>query len=147
MKMNFTKREQINKTTFLLLGMMFLGFASARAQVDTAGQIHPTKTNSIHQQPQAPTPTQSNPQTPTQAYPASPQSMPMDTLKKNHGIGTTHPADPNTAAPTKLTEAQIKILVGKDMPVGRDVHGHQLYKDSTRMIYYVADGGTKVYVK
>ena len=144
--MQSRERDYIRKATLLLIGMMFLGFASAVAQVDTAGQVHP-KQNTIHQPPQPATPTRSNPQAPTQEYPATPQSMPMDTLKKNHPVGKTAPVDPNTTIQNKLTEAQIKILVGKDLPVGRDVHGHQLYKDSTRMIYYVSDGGTKIYVR
>lgn len=135
----------MNKATLLLIGMILLGFASAFAQVDTAGQAHPAKPRTIQQPPQLPAPTQSNPQTGKQAYPATPQSMPMDTLKKNHPASRTSPADPGT--PNKLTEAQIRILVGKDTPVGTDSRGRQLYKDSTRMIYYVSEGGTKVYVK
>lgn len=145
MEIQLRAREDIRKSTLLLFGMIFLGFASAIAQVDTTAQVHRSKPNTIHQ-PSSPLTTGSNPQTSPQAYPATPQSVPMDTLKKNHWL-IRKSEDPDAHVPYKLTDAQKRILVGSDVPVGSDNQGHQLYKDSGRMIYYVSDGGTKVYVK
>ena len=147
MERTLRKNERECRRISLVIGMVLLGFVSAFAQMDTSAQAYPYKANNIHQVPQLPTSNQISPQTGAPAYPATPESIPMDTVKKNHLLAKFRLSDPTPASTYKLTEAQIKILVGKDTPVGRDAHGHQLYKDSGRMIYYVGDGGTKVYVR
>jgi hypothetical protein len=53
----------------------------------------------------------------------------------------------NPPAQGKLTQDQIKKIVGNDKSAGTDAVGHDLYMDSQGRKYYVSDDGTKVYVK
>lgn len=83
------------------------------------------------------------------AVPATPETMPMDTLhnkKKIEPSGTINAPASYPASP-KLTESQMKAVVGKDEPAGTDSLGRKLYKGSDGRKYYVNDEGAKVFVK
>ena len=100
-------------------------------------------------------PTQQNQYPPAQTNPTSPKTMPMDTPPGARGkvspMDTTGKSGNYTKEVTpsksKLTQDQVKKIVGNDKPAGKDSMGHDLYQDMQGRKYYLADDGTKVYVK
>ena len=155
MKTQSEKNAGLRKVIALGLAMIVVSFTSALAQVDTSNnQIHQNQMPPVKPNPQTnpnpdpnQQPTKTNPN-PNQTFPTTPEKMPMDTPKN---IQKHYPPDNGNANPNpgqrKLTEAQLKTIVGKDAKVGVDANGNQLYKEPGGRTYYVNDEGTKVYVK
>ncbi|HYV90804.1 MAG TPA: hypothetical protein VE978_03440 [Chitinophagales bacterium] len=157
MKAQLKKYIVLGKVIMLMFGLVIFGSSSAVAQIDTSSnklhqnQLPPAKpnpqTNPNPNPNQQPTHVNPNPNA-NPAYPATPQKVPMDTLKnsRKHIPPDNGSSNPNPGQ-QKLTGEQLKAIVGKDTKVGVDPNGNQLYKEPGGRTYFVNEEGTKVYVK
>ncbi len=130
--MNASKDSILSRGLIILL-LLFLTFSNLFAQTDSSKDLPA-------QFPPVVTPANST-------SPATPETMPMDTLKtlkKFTPAGTTGDREINQP---KLTDEQLKAITGNDHQEGKDITGHLLYKSKDGRLYYVEDDGAKVYVK
>lgn len=149
-----SKNMALQKMMLLLFAFLMLSLFAV-AQIDTGkSPIHQNQMPPVKPNPQTnpnpdpnQQPTKINPN-PNPNYPGAIQKVPMDTAKN---IQKHYPPDNGYSNPNpgqhKLTDAQLKTIVGKDEKVGMDPNGNQLYKEAGGRTYWVNDEGAKVFVK